>query len=828
MIQSAQDKDAQRETQRLANFPRFNPNPVLELSAAGEINFFNDATQAMVRELGRENAAQMLPPNTAAIVSDCLASGAPKLRVETQIGSRVISWSFFPVIVTNTVHCYAGDITARKQTEKALRDSEVRFRLLFNGGYDAAFVHEGPDEQGLPGKFLEVNDIACQRLGYTREELLRMTPFDLDAPERRHAIPAIVKRLRKEQEATWETVLVCKDGRQFPVEIRSRLFEFGAKLAYLSIIRDITDRKAAEARLRLLSTALEATAAAVLITDRQGLIQWVNPAFTELTGYSFQEAAGQKASLLKSGAHDTVFYRGLWDTILAGKVWRAAMVNRRKDGSHYTEENTITPVRDHQGAIAYFVAVKQDITERERAEGELRWKTAFLEAQVNSSLDGILVVDGEGKLILQNQQSIQMWKIPPEIAIAVDYRKRLDFALGRVKNPQEFLKKVEFLYAHPEEVSRDEVELVDGVILDRYSWPVVGHDGTYYGRIWVFRDITERRLLEATFRQSQKMGAVGQLAGGVAHDFNNMLAVIRGSAELLLLECDAPTPAVADCITNIVSASEKAANLTRQLLIFSRKQRMQPRPVAMNDLVKNLTQMLKRLIREDIQLECVYAEGLPFVQADPGMMEQMLFNLVVNARDAIPGSGQIRISTEKITLNEASLRSQPNARPGDFICLSVADTGVGILPENLPHIFDPFFTTKEPGKGTGLGLATVYGIMQQQQGWVEVSSQVGKGTIFKLLLPAIPAPAVPGNAPKAESNLRGGTETILLVEDDHNVRFTTRRMLEISGYKVCEASCGQEALEIWGKQTGEIALLLSDIVMPGGMSGRVSGRKVVD
>jgi signal transduction histidine kinase len=317
--------------------------------------------------------------------------------------------------------------------------------------------------------------------------------------------------------------------------------------------------------------------------------------------------------------------------------------------------------------------------------------------------------------------------------------------------------------------------------------------------------ITERKALEELLRQSQRMDAVGQLAGGVAHDFNNMLAVIRGNAELLLMD-EAQYPADAkEGLKHVVAASERAATLTRQLLAFSRKQVLQPQPLALNDVIANLTKMLRRLIGENIDLKCNCAAPLPCVQADTGMMEQVILNLVVNARDAMPGGGQVIVATARASLDEGRARANAEVRAGEFVCLSVSDTDTGIALDVLPRIFEPFFTTKEIGKGTGLGLATVYGIVKQHQGWIEVSSQVGEGTTFKVFLPAILAAAALAAASAADTKVRGGIETILLVEDDHEVRMTTRRVLESKGYRIREATCAREAIEVWQSHSGEIA-----------------------
>jgi CheY-like chemotaxis protein len=316
------------------------------------------------------------------------------------------------------------------------------------------------------------------------------------------------------------------------------------------------------------------------------------------------------------------------------------------------------------------------------------------------------------------------------------------------------------------------------------------------------------------------MEAVGRLAGGVAHDFNNLLVVMRTHAELLLLDNAVRTQEARDGLKQITDAADKAANLTRQLLAFSRKQVMQSQPLLLNDIVANLTKMLNRIIGEDIRLECYYAARLPLVKADVGMLEQVIINLVVNARDAMPAGGQVQIGTEKVCLDASCTRSNPEARPGDFVSLSVSDTGTGIAAEHLPRIFEPFFTTKEMGKGTGLGLATVYGIVKQHGGWIEVNTRLGAGTTFKIFLPALPAGIGQSEHEKQPPQICPGTESILLVEDEDAVREVIKESLQTYGYTIFEATCAREAMTIWKKSNGKIDLLLTDIVMPEGMNGR--------
>ena len=334
---------------------------------------------------------------------------------------------------------------------------------------------------------------------------------------------------------------------------------------------------------------------------------------------------------------------------------------------------------------------------------------------------------------------------------------------------------------------------------------------------------TEEALRKAQedLRQSQKLEAIGQLAGGIAHDFNNLLAVIRGNADLGRMEAVTFSSEVTECLDQISAASERAANLTRQLLAFSRKQMMHSEPVDLDHVITNLSKMLERIIGEDIALRCHHTSALPLVRADTGMLEQVLVNLVVNARDAMPNGGQLHITTEQQTFEAGYDPSHPEARSGVFVCMTVKDTGTGIAPENMPRIFEPFFTTKGVGKGTGLGLATVYGIVKQHQGWIEVSSQVGAGTTFRIYLQALECarPALNHRTPEAEPPR--GNETILLVEDEESLRSITRLLLERFGYRVLEAGSGPEALKIWESAAPEVDLLLTDVVMPDGISGRM-------
>jgi signal transduction histidine kinase/ActR/RegA family two-component response regulator len=332
------------------------------------------------------------------------------------------------------------------------------------------------------------------------------------------------------------------------------------------------------------------------------------------------------------------------------------------------------------------------------------------------------------------------------------------------------------------------------------------------------REIAERTLMEEDLRQAQKMEAVGQLAAGVAHDFNNILTIILGHVSLLSEATQ--TDVIRESIEEIRDSGERAASLVRQLLAFSRKQVLQPLPLDLGEALTNLAEVLRRVLGEHIHLRVQPGLGLPFINADLRMMEQVVINLAVNARDAMPRGGTLTLSAAEVEITpEAALRN-PEAQSGRHVCVSVGDTGGGIPSEILPHIFEPFYTTKEPGKGTGLGLASVYGIVKQHAGWIEVQSEIGQGTTFRLFFPICSPERRVQVEPSADEPATGGDETILVVEDEAAVRRLAVDVLKRYGYRVFDAATGNTALEVFQQQGGKIDLLLTDMVMPGGMAGQ--------
>jgi two-component system, cell cycle sensor histidine kinase and response regulator CckA len=564
---------------------------------------------------------------------------------------------------------------------------------------------------------------------------------------------------------------------------------------------------------RLQATALEAAANPIIISGRDGTIVWVNKAFEQLSGYAREEVLGQSTRLLKSGRQSPHFYKDMWETILSGQRWQGELVNRRKDGSVYQEEMTITPVRNAAGEVTHFIAIKLDITERKRAED----RVCRLAQAVENSAELIALADPDGRISFANPALLQATGYHEDEIVGELFKTVL---LSRNNVPsldEEILARTIFggswkgeCFCRRKDDSDFPVFLSTGQVKDT--------QGQVIGILGIAQDITDRKRLEEQLFVSQKMEAVGLLAGGVAHDFNNLLSVIMGYSDLILDGFPPDDPRWQQ-VQQIKKAGLRATSLTRQLLAFSRKQVFQPKVLDINALLTDFNKMLRRMVGEDIELVSVLKPGLGQTKADPGQIEQVIMNLVVNSRDAMPTGGQLIIETANEDLDEAYRRSHPPVQPGRYVMISVTDTGVGMDRKTQARIFEPFFTTKEQGRGTGLGLAVVYGIVKQSEGYIWVYSELGKGTTFKIYFPRIDEPAQSVQTDRGEAELVRGSETILLAEDADPLRDLTRAMLEKNGYTVLAAENGKEAIRIAERQDRPIQLLLTDVVMPG-MSGR--------
>jgi two-component system cell cycle sensor histidine kinase/response regulator CckA len=491
---------------------------------------------------------------------------------------------------------------------------------------------------------------------------------------------------------------------------------------------------------------------------------------------------------------------------------------RRPDGSVRWIWDRGYPVRDEQGLVKNFVGISEDITERKEAEADQARLAAIVEcsedAIVSMTVDGIVVNWNPGAERLYGYVAEEMIGRPISVLFAPDHYQEYLHIMEKVR-------KGERLPAYDTVRRRKDGTAITASV---DICPIEVRDGEIVGASKIAHDITRMKQLEEQFRQSQKMEAIGRLAGGVAHDFNNLLTVICGYNDLVLNDLP-PEDHTRGLLTEIKKAGERAATLTRQLLAFSRKQVLEPKVLDLNAVVANCEKMLKRLVGEDIDLVAVLDPALGRVKTDPGQIEHVLMNLVVNARDAMPQGGKLTIETANVVLDQTYCRSHAGVKPGHYIMLAVSDTGCGMDEQTKARIFEPFFTTKEPGRGTGLGLAMVYGFIKQSEGHVYVYSEPGIGSTFKIYLLEVGGPVV-GKLPEAIETAPHGSETILVVEDEVEVRALIRHVLQTCGYTVLEAANGGEAIPLAEDHQGPVHLLVSDVVMPE-MGGRRLAERIV-
>jgi len=574
-----------------------------------------------------------------------------------------------------------------KKAKNALQESEEKFRILTVSSPVGMFLDDAQ------GNAIYINGKCAELIGMPAEEALNLDWVPSIHPDDRERVTAEWSRAFQtggefHQEYRW----VHTDGRIVwtlgdIVPVRG---SDGEVIVYIGTLTDITERKQAEAERERLTQAMDQSGEAIIITGTEGGIQYVNPAFTRITGYRREEVIGRNPRLLKSGKHDSKFYKRMWNTLTRGDTWSGRITNKRKDGTLYTEKAVISPVRDASGRTVNYVAVK--------------------------------------------------------------------------------------------------------------------------------RDITKEMKLEQQLYLAQKMESVGRLAGGVAHDFNNALSVIIGFTELAMDEVGPTGPLHAN-LEEVLKAAKRAADTTRQLLAFARKQTIAPKVLDLNENVESMLKMLRRLIGEDIDLAWLPGKGLWPVKMDPSQIDQILANLCVNARDAIESVGKITIETGNTPFDKAYCAHHHGFKPGEFVMLAVSDNGCGIKKEMLDIIFEPFFTTKDIDKGTGLGLATVYGIVKQNNGFINVYSEPGKGTSIKIYLPRHEGQAVETQQENMAPIPAGRGETILLVEDDLSILRLARSILEGLDYTVLAAGTPGEAISLAENHRGDIHLLVTDVIMPE-MNGR--------
>jgi len=718
-------------------------------------------------------------------------------------------------------------LTEHRQAEAQLRESESLYRALAENSLTGIYLFRD-------GRYLFANEMYSKISGYPWDDLRFMDPADLIAPQyRKQASERLIKRLAGEDvPLDCETQILRKDGAIRDVHMKLTRIMYEGEPTVLGNIIDTTERRGMEEALsaekQRFQILCERSPVGVMMIAEDGAFKYLNPRFSELFGYDMSDLPDARTWFSK--AYPDPAYRHH-----VSSSWISDLESFKKRERNHKVFNVTC--KDGTEKTVGFMAVQleageysvlcEDITELKLAEEALQESEERHRTAIENSPDGVAIVQG-GQLLFVNQRFAEIFGYGrPEEIVGKPLSTVLD---------ADDLKQME-------EVNYEKQK--DGPVTLRHEFKGIRKGGepilievsatriTYRGEaasLVYLRDITERKRkeqeitsLQEQLRQSQKMEAIGLLAGGIAHDFGNLLAVVQGYSELSLLKLPPEAP-VRENIEEVVKAGKRAMDLIRRLLAFSRRQIFQTSVLDLNTIVRDLEKMLRRIIGEDIELVTLLADDPGKIEADRGQIEQILLNLAVNARDAMPSGGKLTIETTNIELDKTYARSHAAVKPGRYVMVSVSDTGVGMTPEVRERVFEPFFTTKEIGKGTGLGLSTVYGIVKQSGGNIWVYSEPGYGTTFKIYLPRL------GELLKREREMKiveeplRGNETILVVEDEEKVLKMVTEILREQGYKVLEAPQGENALLIAGQHKDPIHLMVTDVVMPG-MNGReLAGR----
>jgi two-component system cell cycle sensor histidine kinase/response regulator CckA len=708
---------------------------------------------------------------------------------------------------------YLRDITDRKKAEKKLRESEEKYRTLVEQSLQGLVIVQD-------GCFVFCNSKFCEITGYSVEELLSLSPENISAMIHIDNRELIEDRWRdqiagKQVPSHYEYRSVKKDGTEIWLEIYSSIIEYNGKPAIQSAIMDITQHKRTAEALQQAEqkyrSIFEGALEGIFRATPDGRFLAANPSLAHMLGYSSPDefiAAIKdigRQLFVERERRKEYLHELRNQGIVRGFEFQAFRKNKSKIWlSIYTRAYS-----DSAGEISYYDGYVEDITEHKQADENLQRALDWQKAIFEGSRDAVIISDRNSKFMAANEEACKLTGYSKEELLnlgAWDLNKNVD--------PSELDVLRDRIFSGEDVLGETKIYTKDGREIDvEFGHRRVIISGELYIHS-IARDIGNRKRLEAQLQQAQKMEAIGILAGGVAHDFNNLLNAINGYSELALEELASDNPIRKD-LEQVIKAGKQATSLTSQLLSFSRKQILQPEIMNLNETVDEMSTMLRRLIGEDIRLVVNTQPNLGFVNADPAQLQQIIMNLSVNARDAMPEGGRLTIETANAEFDENYIRDHAVDEAGSYVMLAISDNGIGMDTATRARIFEPFFTTKSKGKGTGLGLSTIYGIVKQSNGFIWVYSEPGKGTTFKIYFPRVEGKKAPAAAEnKFEAGFQG-SESILVVEDEATVRALASRILRNRGYEVLEAADGMEALSISQQHAGEIHLVLTDVVMPG-------------
>ena len=703
-------------------------------------------------------------------------------------------------------------------TRDFLPGSDVVFRALVDSAPDGIVI------VNQEGRIVLVNLQTETLFGYTRAELLHQ-PVEILVPDRfrgrhrGHRAGFMSEPQLRPMGAGRELYGLRKDGSEFPIEISLSPIQTDSGLLVSGAIRNITDRKRAEQRILAL---LDSAPDAMVVVGEDGRISLVNTQTEKLFGYQREELLGQPVEVLVPerfwGNHRKHRAKYMDHTQVRPMGVGLDLYGLRKDGTEFPVEISLSPQQTEEGV--FVSSTIRDVSHRKRVEEALRQSEASFRGMVEGTY-GVYRAGADGSILMANAALARILGFESEKDVLP-----LNLAAD-IFQPGEYSS---YLFDQPgrrKQFARLEARWrrKDGTVIsvELSGRPVTDDAGNLLYFEVIVEDVSRQRSVEHRLRHIQKMEAIGRLAGGIAHDFNNVLGVITGYSEMLLdkLNSDAK---LSSLVTHVLKATERGASLTRQLLAFSRQQVLEPRVINIQEHIKAVEGLLRRVLGEDIRLSVDAGDHAIHLRADPAQLEQVIMNLVVNARDAMPSGGNLNLEIARVHLDEDYCKHNPDTHPGSYVCLAVSDTGCGMSPEVLSRVFEPFFTTKESGKGTGLGLATVYGIVKQSGGNITVYSEVGHGTTFKVYLPLTEEEVSKPDLESLPDIAPDGSETILLVEDEDSLREVTCAYLKNKGYTVLVASESEAAIAAAANSAQRIDLLLTDVILPGSSGVQLAQR----